>query len=304
MRDHMSLSEALQVLGLASGATPAEVKEAYRDSVKVWHPDRFAGDPRLRTKAENQLKQVNAAYDYLKFYGTVVRDQEPAGVDKQPERKPESRSYTPKPGESPEGQSHRQQQGHGFARRVVGAARRSPIWAGLTLFVVLVLGFVYMSQSRRVAIVPASPQPRSAQQSEISTIPPPPPINGQIEMRRSIFSQSMDRGLTKEQALQRVRVFNLTVRSGIPSDLAMALVLSACQVPMFDPSGAVRLIPADKQDKAAQAGGVRAFRMRDSKGVLRWVPYDKVEDSRRAGATMILDETVSHCLSEQLPQLR
>jgi curved DNA-binding protein CbpA len=54
--------EALDILGLGPGATSVEIKEAYRDLVKVWHPDRFGSDPRLRQKAEDKLKQINNAY--------------------------------------------------------------------------------------------------------------------------------------------------------------------------------------------------------------------------------------------------
>src|SRR6266566_3153727 len=57
--------EALDVLALRSGATPVEIKEAYRDLVKVWHPDRFGSDARLRQKAENKLQQINDAYRVL-----------------------------------------------------------------------------------------------------------------------------------------------------------------------------------------------------------------------------------------------
>jgi curved DNA-binding protein CbpA len=57
--------EALDVLALRPGATPVEIKEAYRDMVKVWHPDRFGSDPRLRQKAEEKLKQINTAYRVL-----------------------------------------------------------------------------------------------------------------------------------------------------------------------------------------------------------------------------------------------
>ena len=54
--------EALDVLALRPGATSVEIKEAYRDLVKVWHPDRFGSDARLRQKAEEKLKQLNQAY--------------------------------------------------------------------------------------------------------------------------------------------------------------------------------------------------------------------------------------------------
>jgi hypothetical protein len=61
----MDRSQALSVLGLTSAATAAEIKEAYRDLAKVWHPDRFGDDPRLRAKAEETLKGINLAYQAL-----------------------------------------------------------------------------------------------------------------------------------------------------------------------------------------------------------------------------------------------
>ena len=58
----MLTNEALDVLALRPGASAVEIKGAYRDLVKVWHPDRFGGDPQLREKAEDKLKQINEAY--------------------------------------------------------------------------------------------------------------------------------------------------------------------------------------------------------------------------------------------------
>jgi hypothetical protein len=57
--------EALDVLGLRPDATAVEIKEAYRDLVKVWHPDRFGSDDRLRKKADDKLQQINVAYRIL-----------------------------------------------------------------------------------------------------------------------------------------------------------------------------------------------------------------------------------------------
>lgn len=61
----MTVSQALAVLGLQGNVTQGEVRRAYLDLVKVWHPDRFAGDARLQAKAQAQLKAINAAYDLL-----------------------------------------------------------------------------------------------------------------------------------------------------------------------------------------------------------------------------------------------
>ncbi len=59
------LSECYRILELTPGATQEEVKRSYRELVKVWHPDRFAGDPKLQKKAQEKLKQINLAYERI-----------------------------------------------------------------------------------------------------------------------------------------------------------------------------------------------------------------------------------------------
>jgi FKBP-type peptidyl-prolyl cis-trans isomerase FkpA len=54
-----------RTLDLEPGASPEEVKRAWRDLTKVWHPDRFQGDPRMEAKAEEKLKAINFAYHQL-----------------------------------------------------------------------------------------------------------------------------------------------------------------------------------------------------------------------------------------------
>jgi DnaJ domain len=55
-----------RVLELDPSATLDEIKQAYKDLVMVWHPDRFVHNVRLHHKAEEKLKQFNQAYDCLK----------------------------------------------------------------------------------------------------------------------------------------------------------------------------------------------------------------------------------------------
>jgi uncharacterized RDD family membrane protein YckC len=62
------IDEYYQRLGLKPGASEEEIKEAYRDLVNVWHPDRFSGNPRLREKANDKIKEINIAYEKLKSY--------------------------------------------------------------------------------------------------------------------------------------------------------------------------------------------------------------------------------------------
>ena len=59
------MSRFYELLGLKPGASVAEVKAAYRDMAKVWHPDRFGHDERLREKAHEKLKGINEAYEIL-----------------------------------------------------------------------------------------------------------------------------------------------------------------------------------------------------------------------------------------------
>src|SRR5271169_2472609 len=61
----MDANQALGILGLGPDATADEIKDVYRDLTKVWHPDRFANDPRLQQRAEEKFKIINEAYQVL-----------------------------------------------------------------------------------------------------------------------------------------------------------------------------------------------------------------------------------------------
>ena len=60
----------LAVLGLKRDSSWALVKSTYRDLTEVWHPDRFAHNPRLQQDAQKKMKEINEAYSWLKvnFY--------------------------------------------------------------------------------------------------------------------------------------------------------------------------------------------------------------------------------------------
>jgi curved DNA-binding protein CbpA len=62
------INRCIEILGLKPGASQEEVNHAYRDLVSVWHPDRFVGNPRLQKKAEEKIKEINVAYEYIKSF--------------------------------------------------------------------------------------------------------------------------------------------------------------------------------------------------------------------------------------------
>jgi curved DNA-binding protein CbpA len=59
----MNFREALEMLDLDRKASIEEAKQAYKDLANIWHPDRFSNNPRLKQKAEEKLKRINAAYE-------------------------------------------------------------------------------------------------------------------------------------------------------------------------------------------------------------------------------------------------
>jgi curved DNA-binding protein CbpA len=67
-------------LGLPVGASLEQIEQAHRDPVKVWHPDRFARDSRLQRKAEEKLKEINAAHDALRSAFARMRDRPPCSA--------------------------------------------------------------------------------------------------------------------------------------------------------------------------------------------------------------------------------
>lgn len=54
-----------RILDLPYDAPLPEIKQAYRDLVRIWHPDRYTRDERLQKRTTLKLMEINEAYKML-----------------------------------------------------------------------------------------------------------------------------------------------------------------------------------------------------------------------------------------------
>lgn len=75
-------------LELELGDSPEKAKQAYRDLAFVWHPDRYSHNPRLQQKANEKLKAINEACEYLRFGQPSPPPQSPPPPRSEPSQPP------------------------------------------------------------------------------------------------------------------------------------------------------------------------------------------------------------------------
>ena len=91
--DVARLRTCLATFGLEPGATIDAVKKARLTLIKVWHPDRFESEPKLRTDGEEKLKEINAAYQWLNEHRDLLRPTASPESDRPPPpRRPQKSS--------------------------------------------------------------------------------------------------------------------------------------------------------------------------------------------------------------------
>lgn len=58
------MNDPYQVLGVSRNATDEQIKQAYKELARKYHPDNYANNP-LSDLAESKMKEINEAYDAI-----------------------------------------------------------------------------------------------------------------------------------------------------------------------------------------------------------------------------------------------
>lgn len=86
----MEIHRCFEILELPRDASIQDVRQAYKDLVNIWHPDRVGDNPRLKKKAEEKLKDINIAYEELMSFLSSQKESFPPMQEKPREQpKPE-----------------------------------------------------------------------------------------------------------------------------------------------------------------------------------------------------------------------
>ena len=67
-----------KILGVSRDASDEEIKKAYREMVKKYHPDNYANSP-MEDLAEEKMKEINEAYDRIKQNRSAERPEDTMG---------------------------------------------------------------------------------------------------------------------------------------------------------------------------------------------------------------------------------
>ena len=86
----MEIHRCFEILELPQDASNQDVRQAYKDLVNIWHPDRVGDNSRLKKKAEEKLKDINIAYEELISFLSSQKESSPPMQEKPREQpKPE-----------------------------------------------------------------------------------------------------------------------------------------------------------------------------------------------------------------------
>jgi len=178
-----------EILEVKSGASLEEVKRAYRDLVRVWHPDRFSHDPRLQEKAQEKLKEINDAYEKLQAFlsGHGARASRPRSGPRQSRPGAESdktqatdseSAQTARPQHERPGASSKASSARGWAAIVAWLQYEYDLIPRLvkvgavTLLLLIIVTSIRNSRSKQTAPERVAPTPKTFSEPELSVVTP------------------------------------------------------------------------------------------------------------------------------------
>ena len=59
------MKDPYSILGVSPGASDEEVKNAYRNLARRYHPDNYDDNNPLKDLAKDKMQEINAAYDEI-----------------------------------------------------------------------------------------------------------------------------------------------------------------------------------------------------------------------------------------------
>ncbi len=65
-KDYVTLRDCYEILGVSPGASSVDIRRAYQQKIKQYHPDKVCGlGEKIRTLAEHESRRINEAYKKL-----------------------------------------------------------------------------------------------------------------------------------------------------------------------------------------------------------------------------------------------
>jgi len=151
----MDIKKCYEILELNPDASVDEAKQAYKDIVNVWHPDRFSHNSRLKEKAEKKLKEINVAYETVNTYLSSKKGLRP-GPDQASPPKPSKVKKTEAKTKPEPGSAHQNLQGKSKAEDKTEAFAET----GTRVFLEA-CAFLYSSLRRIIDKQVLNPEPKN-----------------------------------------------------------------------------------------------------------------------------------------------